>query len=120
MMSKRMFILFLLSAHSGGARSSWQHQVVAPSFTMTLSLKSRVARCTICGQRSRSLDYARGFDPRDQMSRLKPQGVCRDEMCFPLPNARRSEFLTKRGKTEWFNLSEFARLLRQPVARDAE
>ena len=51
---------------------------------------------------------------------LKPQGVCRDELCFPLPKARRSEFLTKRGKTDWFNLSEFARLLRQPVAHDAE
>ncbi len=51
---------------------------------------------------------------------LKPQGVCREELCFPLPKARRTAFLTKRGQTEWFNLSEFARLLRQPVARDAE
>ena len=51
---------------------------------------------------------------------LKPQGVCRDELCFPLPKARRTAFLTKRGRTDWFNLSEFARLLRQPVARDAE
>ena len=51
---------------------------------------------------------------------LKPQGVCRDELCFPLPKARRTAFLTKRGQTEWFNLSEFARLLHQPVAHDAE
>ncbi len=51
---------------------------------------------------------------------LKPQGVCRDELCFPIPKARRSAFLSKQGSITWFNLSEFARLLRQPVAFDAE
>jgi hypothetical protein len=51
---------------------------------------------------------------------LKPQGVCRDELCFPLPKARRAAFLSKQGRTTWFNLSEFARLLKQPAAQDAE
>jgi hypothetical protein len=51
---------------------------------------------------------------------LKPQGVCRDELCFPIPKARRAAFLSKQGSVTWFNLSEFARLLRQPVASDAE
>jgi AhpC/TSA family len=51
---------------------------------------------------------------------LKPQGVCRDELCFPIPKARRPVFLSEQGSTTWFNLSEFARLLRQPVARDVE
>lgn len=51
---------------------------------------------------------------------LKPQGVCRDELCFPLPKARRTAFLTKQGKTDWFNLTEFAKLIRQPVAHDVE
>ena len=50
----------------------------------------------------------------------KPQGVCRDELCFPLPKKRRAEFLQAQGKTTWFNLTEFARLLKQPVAHDAE
>lgn len=50
----------------------------------------------------------------------KPQGVCRDELCFPLPKKRRAEFLQTQGKTTWFNLTEFARLLKQPVARDEE
>ena len=50
---------------------------------------------------------------------IKPQGVCRDELCFPIPKARRSAFLTKQGSTTLFNLSEFARLLRQPVAHEA-
>src|SRR5581483_240832 len=51
---------------------------------------------------------------------LKPQGVCRNELCFPIPKARREAFLLKQGTVTWFNLSEFARLLRQPFASDAE
>lgn len=50
---------------------------------------------------------------------LKPQGVCRDELCFPIPKARKSAFLSIQGKVTWFNLSEFARLLRQPAAHHA-
>lgn len=50
----------------------------------------------------------------------KPQGVCRDELCFPLPKKRRAEFLQAQGKTMWFNLTEFARLVRQPVAYDTQ
>ena len=49
---------------------------------------------------------------------IKPQGVCRDELCFPLPKARKAEFITKRGPVTWFNLSEFARLIKQPFAFD--
>ena len=49
---------------------------------------------------------------------VKPQGVCRDELCFPIPKAKKSEFITKKGSISWFNLSEFARLLKQPVAID--
>ena len=51
---------------------------------------------------------------------IKPQGVCRDELCFPIPKARRSAFLSKQRTTTWFNLSEFARLLRQPIAHEKE
>lgn len=54
---------------------------------------------------------------------VKPQGVCRDELCFPLPKARQQEFLRNNhddkdaGKT-WFNLTAFAALVHQPVAHD--
>lgn len=51
---------------------------------------------------------------------IKPKGVCRDELCFPLPKARTAAFINKQGKTTWFNLSEFARLIKQPVAADVE
>ncbi len=49
---------------------------------------------------------------------IKPQGVCRDELCFPLPKNRKAEFVSKKGATTWFNLSEFAKLIRQPVVAD--
>jgi len=49
---------------------------------------------------------------------VKPQGVCRDELCFPLPAKRKAEFISKRGAVTWFNLTAFAALVKQPVVRD--
>jgi hypothetical protein len=49
---------------------------------------------------------------------IKPQGVCRDELCFPLPKSRKAEFISRKGPTIWFNLSEFARLIKQPFVTD--
>lgn len=51
---------------------------------------------------------------------LKPQGVCFEELCFPIPKVRRNEFLRKQGKVSWFNLTEFARLIKQPFAYDSK
>ena len=49
---------------------------------------------------------------------IKPQGVCRDELCFPLSKSRKAEFVSRKGTTTWFNLSEFAKLIKQPVVTD--
>jgi AhpC/TSA family len=49
---------------------------------------------------------------------VKPQGVCRDELCFPLPKARQKEFLHEEAGKKWFNLTRFAELVNQPVAHD--
>jgi hypothetical protein len=49
---------------------------------------------------------------------VKPQGVCREELCFPLPKARQQEFLHRRAPVTWFNLTAFAALVHQPVAHD--
>ena len=49
---------------------------------------------------------------------VKPQGVCRAELCFPLPKARKQEFLRKSSGKEWFNLLAFADLVHQSVAHD--
>jgi hypothetical protein len=45
---------------------------------------------------------------------LKPEGVCKDEACVPVPDARRQALI----HGQEFNLSEFARLIDQPVAQD--
>ena len=49
---------------------------------------------------------------------IKPQGVCRDELCFPLPKNRIAEFVSKKGAATWFNLTEFARLIKQSFVVD--
>jgi hypothetical protein len=50
---------------------------------------------------------------------IKPEGVCTDKLCFPLPEGRKQEFLATRAGQDLFNLSAFARLLHQPTAYDA-
>src|SRR5215467_14360308 len=32
---------------------------------------------------------------------IKPQGVCRDELCFPVPKARGAAFLSEQRSTTW-------------------
>ena len=49
---------------------------------------------------------------------VKPQGICRAELCFPIPKGKKAEFVAKKSSVEWFNLSAFARLVKQAVARD--
>ena len=50
---------------------------------------------------------------------VKPQGVCRGALCFPLPKAKREQFLHEREGKTWFNLNAFAALVNQPVAHDS-
>lgn len=50
---------------------------------------------------------------------VKPQGVCRDQLCFPLPKSKKADFVLKKGSISWFNLTAFAKLVKQPVAHDA-
>ena len=45
---------------------------------------------------------------------LKPEGVCRDEVCVPLPHGRESEFVNSHS----FNIAAFARYMGQPVLHD--
>ncbi len=50
---------------------------------------------------------------------LKPEGVCKGEVCVPVPKARRDVLLRGEPSSEaLFNLTEFARLIDQPVAGD--
>ena len=49
---------------------------------------------------------------------IKPQGVCREELCFPLPKSRKAEFVRQENGADWFSLSAFAQLVHQPFAHD--
>jgi hypothetical protein len=49
---------------------------------------------------------------------LKPQGVCKDEICVPVPAARRNALIRNEPSGPLFNLTEFARLIEQPFAHD--
>ena len=47
---------------------------------------------------------------------LKPEGVCKGDVCIPIPPAHEAEFVRDGGKS--FNLATFARHLGQPVVHD--
>ena len=49
---------------------------------------------------------------------LKPEGVCKDEICVPVPDARRPALIRETPSGPLFNLTEFAQLIQQPVAHD--
>ena len=49
---------------------------------------------------------------------LKPEGVCKDETCVPVPEARRSALIRDANSDSLLNLTEFARMIEQPFAHD--
>lgn len=51
---------------------------------------------------------------------LKPEGLCRDEVCIPLPADRASELVQGDAGAVRVNLTAFARYAGQPYARDAQ
>ena len=50
---------------------------------------------------------------------LKPEGMCRDEICVPVPPDRAPSLVQRRDGGSWVNLAEFARYMGQPYAHDA-
>ena len=49
---------------------------------------------------------------------LKAEGVCKDEICVPVPDSRLPQLIRKETSGTLFNLTDFARLIEQPVAHD--
>ena len=49
---------------------------------------------------------------------VKPEGVCRESICAPLPVDRQDGFIREIDGVRRLNLAEFARLIEQPYAHD--
>jgi hypothetical protein len=49
---------------------------------------------------------------------LKPEGVCKEEVCVPVPAQRRAALLRDSPGGTLINVTEFARLIEQPFAHD--
>lgn len=74
----------------------------------------------VCGLSERGQLWIENVDlTRAARFELKPEGVCRGALCYPLPPSRQSEFLRDESGKSWFNLTAFAQLMSQSVAHDA-
>ena len=98
-------------AFATNARGADQQKQVIIFDGKTTQLSSFEVRPAGLWLSTKDLQQATGFE-------IKPQGVCRDELCFPIPAKRKAEFVNKRGSVTWFNLTAFASLTHQAVARD--
>ncbi len=103
--------------------------LLSPTFLAASSARAKEVRATIVYDDVATEVASAGTDggqlwittadlTRATRFELKPQGVCRDQLCFPVPKARASEFVRKSPRATLFNLLAFAQLVNQPVADD--
>jgi len=115
-----IFLLFLMAAISAMAKDTTHATVVYDDRATEVGVAG-FAQTGSLWLTTADLTRATGFA-------VKPQGVCREELCFPLPKARMQEFFRPEGAAKssgkggaqqgWFNLTAFAGLVHQPVAHD--
>ena len=112
-MIKYLLVLTFALAQVGIARADQQN-------TRTVIYDGIATKVAVAPNSSTDLWITTTDLARSTRFLIKPQGVGRDELCFPLPKNRKAEFVSRRGATTWFNLSEFARLIKQPVVVDGQ
>jgi hypothetical protein len=60
---------------------------------------------------SKDLTEATGWE-------IKPEGICRDVMCIPVPGDRAAAMVREEKDEDFVNLAEFARYMGLPYAHD--
>lgn len=50
---------------------------------------------------------------------IKPEGICREEVCIPVPADKAASLVRTQGDESWLNLAEFGRYVGLPYASDA-
>jgi hypothetical protein len=110
-MIKSLFMLAVITTAVVSARGSDQNTRVVIYDSVATEVSAAPAASSDLWITTSDLSRATRFV-------IKPQGVCRDELCFPLPKNRKAEFVSKKSTTTWFNLSAFAKLIKQPVVVD--
>src|SRR5437763_6647988 len=110
-MIKCLLILAVVSTFAIAARAS-------DANARTVIYDGKATEVSTAPEASADLWITTGDLTRATRFVIKPQGVCRDELCFPMPKNRTAEFVSKKGATTWFNLSNFARLIKQSFVTD--
>ena len=116
-MHKYLLCVAVIAMSLPGAQASTQHPE-SSQLTHTIIYDGVTTKVTASAQAATDLWITTSDLSRATRFVIKPQGVCREQLCFPLPKTRKAEFIAKQGSVTWFNLSEFARLIKHPFAFD--
>jgi hypothetical protein len=108
-MSSGLFLLFLLTVLPAAAKE----------LRTTIVYDDVATDVNAAGEEPNQLWITTTDLKRATRFEVKPQGVCRDELCFPLPKSKQQSFLREDAGKRLFNLTAFAELVHQPVAHDA-
>ena len=94
------------------AAQAFAHAVVLYE-NRAVTVDNTLADPTDLWVRSAELSRVNGFE-------LKPEGACIDDICVPVRQDVDSDIFVTRQGTQWFNVSELADRLNQPMVVDSD
>ncbi len=98
-----LFLVFAAQLALGNATVLFEQNVVTLSETLSDPTDLWV--------RTEDLTRVNGFE-------LKPEGACLDDICVPVKQDEDSDMFVRREGKSWFNVTELADKLQQPVVVD--
>lgn len=100
-----VLLVFIAQLAFGNATVLFEQNVVTLSDTLADPTDLWIA--------TEDLTRVNGFE-------LKPEGACLDEICVPVKQDEDSDIFVRREGRTWFNVTELADKLQQPVVVDYE